>query len=149
MLSKDAFRELVLAGAITAKNTIATDKIDQIIQDIVDEDEDAFPEEMEKVFELVDDECDFRVPLAHIASCIAEIVNTDKLERVIVKYKYIDAVSLFAFGNKESEHYADVVYQYFYDPESAVEELTALDNALPEEELYFVRRNVMLYNEML
>ena len=45
--------------------------------------------------------------------------------------------------------YADLVYQYLYDPESAVEELTALDSALPEEELYYVRRYVMLYNEML
>ena len=46
MISKEAFRELVLAGAITVKNTLAVEKIDEIVQDIIDESEDAFPEEM-------------------------------------------------------------------------------------------------------
>ena len=148
MISKDAFKNLVLAGAITVKNTIAVEQIDNIIQDIVDENEDAFPEEMEKVFEI-EDKCDFRIPLVHIASSIAEIIGTDKVESAVVKFKYLDAVSLFAFENEEAEHYTDLVYQFFYDPESAVEELDSLDNTLPEEKLYYVRRYVMLRNEMM
>ena len=147
MLSKDAFKKLVLAGAITAKNTIATDKIEKIIQDVIDEDEDecVLPEE---VYEIAE-ECDFRVPLAHIASCIFEIVGTDCADSYTVKYKYLDAVSLAAFDNEKSEHYTDLVYQFFFDPANVVEELAALEDTLPKEELYYVRRYVMLHNEMM
>ena len=147
MISKDAFKNLVLAGAITAKNTLAVEKIDEIIQDIVDENEDAFPEEMEQAFEI-EDKCDFRKPLVHIASCIADVVGTDKVESSVVKFMYLDAVSLFAFDNEEAEHYTDLVYQFLSDPESADEELNALDASLPEEEVYYVRRYMMLQNEM-
>lgn len=147
MISKDAFKKLVLAGAITAKNTLAVNKIDEIIQDIIDEDEDAcsFPEE---VFEIAE-KCDFRVPLAHIASCVADIVDTDKVESAVVKFKYLDAVSLSAFEDEEAERYTDLVYQFFYDPESAVEELNAVENLVLDEELFYVRRYMMLQNEMM
>lgn len=148
MISKEAFRELVLAGAITVKNTLAVEKIDEIVQDIIDENEDAFPEEMEKVFEI-EDKCDFRIPLVHIAFCIAEIVGTDCADSATVKFKYLDAVSLAAFDNEKSEHYTDLAYQFFFDPANVVEELAALENALPKEELYYVRSYVMLRNEMM
>ena len=148
MISKEAFRELVLAGAITVKNTLAVEKIDEIVQDIIDESEDAFPEEMEKVFEI-EDKCDFRIPLVHIASCIAEIVGTDCADSATVKFKYLDAVSLAAFDKEKSEHYTDLAYQFFFDPANVVEELAALENALPKEELYYVRSYVMLRNEMM
>ena len=150
MLSKDAFKKLVLAGAAAAKGYLATEKINKTFVDIVSEDDyddEEYPAP-QLYFEIAD-ECDFREPLSHIVSCIAEIVNTDKLESIIVKYMYVDAVSLFAFGNEKAELYADLVYQYLSDPESAVDELNALDKALPEEELYYVRRYVMLHNEML
>ena len=148
MISKDTFRKLVLAGAITAKNTLAVEKIDEIIQDIIDENEDAFPEEMEKVFEI-EDKCDFRIPLVYLASCIAEIVGTDYADSDTVKFKYLDAVSLAAFDNEKSEHYTDLVYQFLFDPANVVEEMATLENALPKEELYYVRSYVMLRNEMM
>ena len=147
MLSKDAFKKLVLAGAITVKNTIATDKIEKIIQDVIDEDEDecVLPEE---VYEIAE-KCDFRVPLVHIASCIFEIVDTDCADSDTVKFKYLDAVSLAAFDNEKSEQYTDLVYQFLSDPANVVEELAALEETLPKEELFYVRRYVMLRNEMM
>lgn len=148
MISKDAFKKLVLAGAITAKNTLAVKKIDEIVQDIIDENEDAFPEEMEKVFEI-EDTCDFRIPLVHIVSCIAEIVGTDCADNDTVKFKYLDAVSLAAFDNENSDHYTDLVYQFLFDPANVVEEMAALEETLPKEELYYVRSYVMLRNEMM
>lgn len=148
MISKDAFKKLVLAGAITAKNTLAIKKIDEIVQDVIDENEDAFPEEMEKVFDIVD-KCDFRIPLVHIVSCIAEIIGTDCADNDTVKFKYLDAVSLAAFDNEKSEHYTDLVYQFLFDPANVVEEMAALEETLPKEELYYVRSYVMLRNELM
>lgn len=145
MISKDAFKELVLAGAITVKNALAIKRMEEIIEDNLDDDEDdPLPDE---VFEIAR-KCSFTQPFSHIVSCIAEIVNTDKAERVIVKYKYVDAVSLFVFNSKEAERYTDLVYQYLYNPENAVEELSALEDSLPEEELYYVRRNLTMRSEM-
>ena len=66
-----------------------------------------------------------------------------------MKYRYLDAVSLAAFDNEESEHYTDLVYQFLFDPANVVEELAALENALPKEELFYVRSYVMLRNEMM
>ena len=150
MISKDAFKKLVISGAATVKGYLATEKINQTFVDIISEDDyddEEYPAP-QLYFEIAD-KCDFRIPLVHIASCIAEIVDTDKVESAVVKFKYLDAVSLVAFDNEKSEHYTDLVYQFFYDPESTVDELNELDNTLPEEELYYVRRYVMLRNEMM
>lgn len=150
MISKDAFRKLVLAGAATVKGYLATEKINQTFVDIISEDDyddEEYPAP-QLYFEIAD-KCDFRIPLVHIASCIAEIVGTDCADSDTVKYRYLDAVSLAAFDNEESEHYTDLVYQFLFDPANVVEELAALENALPKEELFYVRSYVMLRNEMM
>lgn len=68
MISKDAFKELVLAGAITVKNVLAIKRMEEIIEDNLDDDED--DPLLDEVFEIAR-KCSFTQPFSHIVSCIA------------------------------------------------------------------------------
>ena len=132
MISKELFKELVLAGASTAKLTMAVKNMAKVVND---EDDIEFPDE---VYEIAN-ETYFARPLNHLISSIAGIVDTDKHPAISVAYLYTDTVSLFAFDNKGADHYLDLAYKFLYEPEEVVDELSRFEKTLPKDELVYVR----------
>ena len=137
MIKKEEFKELVLAGASSAKLALSLNKVRDILND---EDDIEVPDE---VYEVMNDTW-FAKPLSHLAMCVAGIVDSKDVEPIIVSYKYADLVSLFTFENDEAEHYLDLIYKFYYEAdEEVMAELQQLDQSLPQDELFYVRRNLI------
>ena len=137
MITKEDFKELVLAGASNAKQALSLERM----KDVVNEEEDIeFPDE---VYEIMNDTY-FTETLSHLAMCVAGIIDSKDVEPIIVSYKYADLVSLFAFENENAEHYLDLIYKFYYEAyEEVIAELQQLDQSLPQDELFYVRRHMI------
>ena len=128
MISKEAFRHLVLAGAKLIKSAIAIDK--------------------KCPFDGIEG-VDPYGAYEHILSSVADVLGVPGVGDDLLRIYYADTVSLFVCENK----YADEHFEKMFAMLNAVDEqgcvsedimyeLDAVVKKVPDDELYWIRRNL-------
>ncbi len=121
MYTNDTYKSLVIAGA-------------KIVEDI---------KEIEKA-DIADVEIVYEngVKLYDAFKCLVNVAGDFTTGDDVARICYADAVSVYAYNTEIGERYLELLLKVFSDDKNAVEELQELSKTIPEDEHYWVRRNL-------
>ena len=134
MISKETYRNLVLAGCNLVKDII---QVEELIEECTEHEIDM----PAKVF-------DYMTTSPHTVDAFQSIVwVAGEMEfgvehpHDLLRIKYADAVSLFVFNNTNAERYLELLYELL-TTDTVPEELLAIEKQVSPDIIYWVRRNL-------
>ena len=134
MISKETYRNLVLAGCNLVKDII---QVEELIEECTEHEIDM----PAKVF-------DYMTTSPHTVDAFQSIVwVAGEMEfgvehpHDLLRIKYADAVSLFVFNNTNAERYLELLYELL-TTDMVPEELLAIEKQVSPDIIYWVRRNL-------
>ena len=134
MISKETYRNLVLAGCNLVKDIIQ-------VEELIDECTEHEIDMPAKVF-------DYMTTSPHTVDAFQSIVwVAGEMEfgvehpHDLLRIKYADAVSLFVFNNTNAERYLELLYELL-TTDMVPEELLAIEKQVSPDIIYWVRRNL-------
>ena len=134
MISKETYRNLVLAGCNLVKDIIQ-------VEELIDECTEHEIDMPAKVF-------DYMTTSPHTVDAFQSIVwVAGEMEfgvehpHDLLRIKYADAVSLFVFDNTNAKRYLELLYELL-TTNTVPEELLAIEKQVSPDIIYWVRRNL-------
>ena len=134
MISKETYRDLVLAGSSIVKDII---ECNELVEECTEQEIGMPP----KVF-------DYMTTSSHTCEAFKSLVwAAGEMEFGVehphdfLRIKYADAVSLFVFNNTNAERYLELLYELL-TTDTVPEELLAIEKQVSPDIIYWVRRNL-------
>ena len=134
MISKETYRDLVLAGCNLVKDIIERNKL---IKECSEQEID-MPEE---IFDFLDTSPHTSEVFDSLVWAAGEMEFGVEHPHDFLRIKYADAVSLFVFNNTNAERYLELLYELL-TTDTVPEELLAIEKQVSPDIIYWVRRNL-------
>ena len=134
MISKETYRDLVLAGCNLVKDIIERNKL---IKECSEQEID-MPEE---IFDFLDTSPHTSEAYTSLVWAAGEMEFGVEHPHDFLRIKYADAVSLFVFNNTNAERYLELLYELL-TTDTVPEELLAIEKQVSPDIIYWVRRNL-------